>query len=427
MKRISVVTLGCKVNQYDTAVLLNELPKSKYRRNVDFNDPADIYLIDTCTVTHKADSEARNYIYRAKRSNPDAVVVVTGCYAQVSHEELNKVDGVDYIIGNSHKASSLLKIIKDAVPQSTPKIYVSDIFKEKNKKFDTPDIDYFPNRTRAFLKVQDGCNYACTFCIIPRARGRSRSLSVEDIKDRIRNLRSNGYKEVVLTGIHLASYGRDIGTSLLSLLDELSREAIIERIRLSSLDPADMNEDVIDLCAESRIICPSFHISLQSGDESILKRMKRRYKPQDFINCTDYIRDKIPDASIGTDVMVGFPGESEQCFQSTYDLVSGSELTYFHVFPYSIRKKTAAASMQGQIEPEIKKARSKVLRDLGLRKKIGFYRSFIGKELKTLVESRSRGTTDNYINVKLPYGKYDTGREVNIKVMGITGEQVVGS
>lgn len=427
MKKISVVTLGCKVNQYDTAVLLNQLPKSKYQRNGDFNDPADIYLIDTCTVTHKADSEARNYIYRAKRSNPNAVVVVTGCYAQVSHEELDKVEGVDYIIGNSHKVSSLLEIIKDAVPQNTPKIYVSDIFKEKNKKFDTPDINYFPNRTRAFLKVQDGCNYACTFCIIPRARGRSRSLSIEDIKTRVRNLRSHGYKEVVLTGIHLASYGRDIGTSLLRLMDELSKEVIIERIRLSSLDPADMNEDVIDLCAESRIICPSFHISLQSGDESILKKMKRRYKPQDFIKCTDYIRDKIPNASIGTDLMVGFPGENEQCFQSTYNLVNESELTYFHVFPYSIRKETAAASIQEQIEPEIKKARSKILRDLGLKKKIRFYRSFIGKRLKTLVESRSRGTTDNYINVKLPYGKYNMGKEINIKVMGIVGEQVVGS
>lgn len=426
MKRISVVTLGCKVNQYDTAVLLNQLPKNKYQRNGDFNDPADIYLIDTCTVTHKADSEARNYIYRAKRSNPNAVVVVTGCYAQVSHEELYKVEGVDYIIGNSHKASSLLEIIRDAVPQNTPKIYVSNIFKEKNKKFDTPDINYFPNRTRAFLKVQDGCNYACTFCIIPKARGRSRSLSIEDIKTRVRNLRSHGYKEVVLTGIHLASYGRDIGTSLLRLLDELSKEVVIERIRLSSLDPADMNEDIIDLCAESKIICPSFHISLQSGDESVLKKMKRRYKPQDFINCTDYIRDKIPNASIGTDLMVGFPGENEQCFQSTYNLVNESELTYFHVFPYSIRKETTAASMQEQIEPEIKKSRSKILRDLGLKKKIRFYRSFIGKNLKTLVESRSRGTTDNYINVKLPYGKYNMGKEINIKVMGIVGEQVVG-
>lgn len=426
MKRISVVTLGCKVNQYDTAVLLNQLPKSEYLKNSDFNDPADIYVIDTCTVTHKADSEARNYIYRAKRSNPGAVVVVTGCYAQVSHEELHKVEGVDYIIGNSHKASSLLEVIKDAVPQSIPQIYVSDIFKEKKRKFDTPDINYFPDRTRAFLKVQDGCNYACTFCIIPRARGRSRSLSVEEVKTRIKNLRSHGYKEVVLTGIHLASYGRDIGTDLLKLLDELSRESIIGRIRLSSLDPADISEDIIDLCAESTVVCPSFHISLQSGDENILKKMRRRYRPKDFINCTNYIREKIPSASIGTDVMVGFPGENEQCFSNTYDLVSGSELTYFHVFPYSVRKQTAAAVMQDQIKPEVKKERSKILRELGSRKKIGFYKSFVGKELSTLVESRSKGTTDNYINVRLPHGKYSIGEEITIKVRDVVGEQVVG-
>ena len=427
MKRISVVTLGCKVNQYDTAVLLNQLPKSKYKKNKNFNDTADIYVIDTCTVTHKADSEARNYIHRAKRSNPESVVVVTGCYAQVSHDELNCVEGVDYIIGNSHKSSALLKVIREAVPQRTPQIYVSDIFKEKKRKFDTPDINYFPDRTRAFLKVQDGCNYACSFCIIPRARGRSRSLAVDEIKTRIKNLKSHGYKEVVLTGIHLASYGRDIGTDFLNLLTELDREKIIGRIRLSSLDPADMNEDIISFCADSEIICPSYHIALQSGDEYILKRMRRRYIPSDFINCTDYIRQKIPTASIGTDVMVGFPGESEQFFKNTYDLVNESELTYFHVFPYSVRKNTAAAVMQEQVEPGIKKERSRMLRELGSKKKINFYKSFIGKELNTLVESKSRGTTDNYINVKFLSEEYSIGDEVKVKINSIVGEQAVAN
>ena len=425
MKRISVVTLGCKVNQYDTAVLLNQLPKSKYIKNKKYNDRADIYIIDTCTVTHKADSEARNYIYRAKRSNPEAVVVVTGCYAQVSHDELNQVEGVDYIIGNSHKSSSLLKVIREAKTQVKPKIYISDIFKEKKRKFDTPDINYFPDRTRAFLKVQDGCNYACTFCIIPRARGRSRSLDIDSIKSRIKNLKSHGYKEVVLTGIHLASYGRDIGTDFLNLLKELDKEKIINRIRLSSLDPADMNEDIINFCADSEIICPSFHIALQSGDEFILKKMRRRYKPKDFIHCTDYIRKRIPVASIGTDVMVGFPTESESLFNNTYNLVNESELTYFHVFPYSVRKNTAAAVMDGQIDPTAKKERSRKLRELGSRKKIKFYKNFIGKELNTLVESKSRGTTDNYINVKIMSDKYNIGDEVMVKIKNIVGEQAI--
>jgi len=425
MKRISVVTLGCKVNQYDTAVLLNQLPKSKYKKNTNFNDTADIYVIDTCTVTHKADSEARNYIYRAKRSNPSAVVVVTGCYAQVSPDELKELEGVDYIIGNSHKSSSLLKVIREAVPQGKPQLYISDIFKEKKKKFDTPDINYFPDRTRAFLKVQDGCNYACTFCIIPRARGRSRSLCVDDIKSRIKTLHSSGYKEIVLTGIHLASYGRDIGTDFLSLLKELDKEKIVKRIRLSSLDPADMNEEIIDTCAESEIICPSFHIALQSGDENILKRMRRRYKPKDFTYCTDYIRKKIPEASIGTDVMVGFPTENAQNFKNTYNLVNESELTYFHVFPYSVRKNTAASFMDEQVQPRTKKERSRILRELGAKKKKMFYKNFIGKELNTLVETKSRGTTDNYINVKLMPDKYNIGDEVMVRIHNVIGEQAV--
>lgn len=422
MKRISVVTLGCKVNQYDTAVLLNQLPKSKYTKNKNFDEEADIYVIDTCTVTHKADSEARNYIYRAKRRNPEALVVVTGCYAQVSSEELSQLGEVDYIVGNSHKSLSLLKVIREGKKQETPTVMISDIFKEKKKKFDTPHIDYFPDRTRAFLKVQDGCNYACTFCIIPRARGRSRSLDIEDIKSRVFNLRDNGYKEVVLTGIHLASYGKDIGTDLYKLLNELDKDKVINRIRLSSLDPADLNNDLIDLCADSEIICPSFHIALQSGDKDILKLMRRRYHPDDFLKCTDYIRKNIPDASIGTDVMVGFPNENEENFINTYNLLKKSELTYFHVFPYSKRKYTPAQSMKDQVDPASKKERSKILRELSTEKKIKFYAEFIGRNLDTMIENNSRGTTGNYINVKLEPGIYQTGDIVNLTIKKVEGE-----
>jgi len=424
-KKISVVTLGCKVNQYDTAVLLNQLPKSKYIKNRNFDDMADVYVIDTCTVTHKADSEARNYIYRAKRKNPNAIVVVTGCYAQTSSEELSKLSEVDYIVGNSHKSTSLLKVIREGKKQNKPTILISDIFKEKKRKFDTSHIDYFPDRTRAFLKVQDGCNYACTFCIIPRARGRSRSLDIEEIKSRILNLSENGYKEIVLTGIHLASYGRDIGTNLYKLLYHLDKENIIKRIRLSSLDPADINTDLIDLCAGSEIICPSFHIALQSGDEYILKLMRRRYKPEDFLNCTDYIRKKLPDASIGTDIMVGFPHESIQNFTNSYNLLKKSELTYFHVFPYSKRKLTAADSMDNQIDPNIKKERSKSLRQLGLIKKTKFYSTFIGRELNTLIESKLRGTTDNYLHVKLEHDKYNIGDEIKLSIKRLDGEYAI--
>jgi threonylcarbamoyladenosine tRNA methylthiotransferase MtaB len=236
-KRISVVTLGCKVNQYDTAAILNMLPESRYER-VPFDEPADLYLIDTCTVTRKADAEARNYINRAKRSNPKGVVVVTGCYAQVSSDELRDLESIDYVVGNSHKFKSLLQILKEGQSQVKTKVLVTDIFKEKNRRFESPRIDHFPTRTRAFLKVQDGCNYRCSFCIIPLARGRSRSLRTDEVLRRMEALFNAGYREVVLTGIHLASYGRDIGTSLLKLLIELENSRLTNWVRLSSLDPA---------------------------------------------------------------------------------------------------------------------------------------------------------------------------------------------
>lgn len=425
MKRISFVTLGCKVNQYDTAAILNQLPKSKYQKNSNFTDKADIYAIDTCTVTHKADSEARNYIYKAKRSNPNGVVVVTGCYAQVSSDNLSKLGEVDYIVGNSHKFTSLIEILRNGVIQKTPKVYISDIFKEKKKAFSTPDIQFFPDRTRAFLKVQDGCNYACSFCIIPRARGRSRSLDIDEVLNRLKILADSGYKEVVLTGIHLASYGRDIGSSLLKLLEITDKAKIVNRLRLSSLDPADINRDIIEFCANSQTICPSFHIALQSGDKEILKKMRRRYKPEDFMKWTDLIREKMPDSSIGTDVMVGFPGETDEQFKNTYNLSRDSELTYFHVFSYSLRKNTTAYSMQDQIDPKIKKDRSARLRKLGSNKKNSFYHRFIGKELTALVENRNRATTDNYINVQLEGSNFKAGDELNIKIEKVFNEKAI--
>lgn len=426
MKRISVVTLGCKVNQYDTASLLNHLPSAKFTKNKSFDDKADVYLIDTCTVTHKADSEARNYIYRAKRSNPKGVVVVTGCYAQVSSEELSELAQVDYIVGNSHKYQ-LLELINKGSVQDETKVYISDIFKEKKRKFDTEDIRFFPDRSRAFLKVQDGCNYSCTFCIIPKARGRSRSLETGEILSRLQALSDNGYKEVVLTGIHLASYGRDIHSSLLKLLQEIEESKIMKRVRLSSLDPADMSEALIKFCAEAECICPSFHIALQSGDSEVLRRMRRRYKPQDFLNCTESIRDLMPDASIGTDIMVGFPGETKLEFQNSYEVLNNSSLTYFHVFPYSIRKYTAAANMKDQIDPKVKKERSKILRNLSKEKKEAFYKTFIGKTLSAIVENGSRCTTHNYISAKLSNGNFNPGDEVAIKIKKVESELAYAS
>jgi threonylcarbamoyladenosine tRNA methylthiotransferase MtaB len=425
MKSISIVTLGCKVNQYDTAVILNQLPKSKYQR-VPFSDKADVYVIDTCTVTHKADAEARNYINRAKRANPNGVVVVTGCYAQVSPEELKEVHGVDYVIGNSHKFSSLLKIIREGKRQEEPKVFISDIFKEKKKGFESPDIEIFPGRTRAFLKVQDGCNYACTFCIIPRARGRSRSLEIAEILNRMEKLAKSGHKEIVLTGVHIASYGREIGTNFFELLREIEKEKIVNRVRLTSLDPADTELDLIDFIADSQTICPQFHIALQSGDQDVLKRMRRRYGPEKFLNLTEKIRERMPDAAIGSDIMVGFPGETEEEFLNTYEIARESALTYFHVFPYSKRKMTPAAVMPEQIHPSEIKERSKRLRELGSKKKTAFFKQFIGRTFPVLIERGSKGTTPNYIPVRFDTDAFNIGDEVVVRINDVVNEEAIG-
>ncbi len=422
MRKISVVTLGCKVNQYDTAALLNHLPSSEFVKSEKFDEPADVYIIDTCTVTHKADSEARNYVYRAKRANPRGVVIVTGCYAQVSPENLSAMEEVDYVIGNSHKFSSLLGIIRRGEVQGEPKVLVSDIFREKKRKFDTPDIRFFPDRTRAFLKVQDGCNYACTFCVIPRARGRSRSLEADEVVSRLKTLARAGYREVVLTGVHLASYGRDIGSDLVGLLEKIEKSGTVRRIRLSSLDPADTRKELISFVSNSEIVCPSFHVALQSGDKDILRKMRRRYSPEQFLECTDTIRSALPEASIGTDIMVGFPGETHEQFENSRDVAAASELTYFHVFPYSIRKMTPAANMKDQVNPQVKKERAAELRALGKTKKENFYRKFIGKTLNAIVESKSNCTTENYINVKLIAGSISAGTEVKVEIKNVRNE-----
>jgi threonylcarbamoyladenosine tRNA methylthiotransferase MtaB len=425
MKKISVVTLGCKVNQYDTAAILNRLPESRYKR-VPFSKGADVYVIDTCTVTHKADSEARKYIYRAKRTNPEGVVVVTGCYSQVSSDELRNVKGVDYIVGNSHKFSSLLEIIRHGKKQAEPYVFVSDFLKEKHMQFESPDIRYFPDRTRAFLKIQDGCNYRCSFCVIPFARGRSRSLGVADVVERMKRLADKGYKEIVLTGIHLASYGRDMESNLLDLLEEIERSKVLKWVRLSSLDPSDISRELIEFVASSETICPSFHVALQSGDREELRRMRRRYSPDKFKYVTDLIRNKLPDASIGTDVMVGFPGETDCEFGNTFDLLRDSPLTYFHVFPYSERKGTAAYNMSNKVPVEVKKIRSKTLRDLGTTKKQKFYRGFIGKRMPVIVEKGARGTSRNYMSVVIPNMNLTIGQEVEVGIKDVNGEHAIG-
>lgn len=426
-KTVSVVTLGCKANQYDTAAMLSRLPGSGYEINKRFSDRADVYIIDTCTVTGKADSEARNYARRAKKSNPSGVVVMTGCYAQVSPEEISSLKCVDYVVGNSHKFPALAEIVRKGNPQTAARIFVSDLFADKKRKFESPGISAFPERTRAFLKIQDGCNYACSFCIIPRARGRSRSLPPDEVVRRLEVLYQNGYREAVLTGIHLAGYGTDIGSSLVSVLAQIEdspRPA--PKIRLSSLDPADTGEELIKFCGAAESVCESFHISLQSGDAGILKKMRRRYGPGEFADCVNSIRQTMPDASIGTDIMVGFPGETDDRFRNTVKIARDSALTYFHVFPYSPRKYTSASIMKDPVPDEVKKARSLEMRELGAKKKHEFYRSFIGRTLPAISETRSICMTDNYIPVAVSDPNLKPGVNLKVRINSVSGEKAKG-
>ncbi|MGI9559039.1 MAG: tRNA (N(6)-L-threonylcarbamoyladenosine(37)-C(2))-methylthiotransferase MtaB [Thermodesulfobacteriota bacterium] len=426
-RRVSVVTLGCKANQYDTAAILGRLPRSRYEINRNFSDKADVYIIDTCTVTGKADAEARNYARRAKKSNPQGVVVLTGCYAQVSSEEVASMKCVDYVVGNSHKFPSLSEIVRKGTPRKTARVFVSDLFADKKRKFESPAIERFPERTRAFLKVQDGCNYACTFCIIPRARGRSRSLEPAEVVRRLAVLKQGGYGEAVLTGIHLASYGRDIGSSLVSLLREIENHTEpLPKIRLSSLDPADMTEELILFCSRAESVRPSFHVSLQSGDAEVLKKMRRRYSPDEFTACAAMIRDLMPDASIGTDIMVGFPGETDGQFQNSFRLARDSALTYFHVFPYSPRKNTAANVMKNPVPDDVKKRRAREMRELGALKKRKFYESFIGRTVPAISETRSVCMTENYIPVAVDEPELPAGLDVNVTISAVRGEKASG-
>jgi len=423
LKRVSFVTLGCKVNQYDTNAIRNAVEGEGYVV-VPFPEEADVYVINTCTVTHRADSEARRLVGRAVRANPRAVVIVTGCYAQTSAAEVGELPGVDYVIGNADRAR-VVDVIRNGVKRAEPEVAVSDVFAER--RFQSPPVERFPDRTRAFLKVQDGCNYRCTFCIIPFARGRSRSLPAEEVVRRIHTLRRSGYREVVLTGVHLSSYGRDIGTDLYGLLAAVERARPGVSVRLSSLDPADMDPRVLELVARSEVFRPSLHIALQSGDGTVLRRMRRRYGPDQFLRSTDLARRLLPEASIGTDVIVGFPGEGEKEFENTYSLLERSAVTYFHVFPFSKRRGTPAATMDGQVEGHVIKERCRVLRELGARKKREFYGRFVGRTVPVLVERRGRGTAANYMPVVLEGGATPSpGEEVGVLITRVGDEAAVG-
>ena len=408
--RFSIKTLGCKVNQYESESIASELTHSGFAVSSPEKD-VDLYIVNTCTVTGKASMQSRQAIRQAIRQNPEALMVVTGCYAQTQPDEIQKIDGVHVIVAQSDK-HRLADIIKERLspsrfpPHKRPHRIWHAI--DKHQTFFPLISSLEGRRTRPYLKIQDGCNAFCTYCIVPYTRGRSRSMPVADVLKQLGRIADAGFYETVLTGIHIGNYGADLSpeTTLYELLRKIVTATAIPRIRLSSIEPKELSADIIGLAAESDRFCRHFHIPLQSGDDEILKRMHRPYTQDFFKELLNGVYRRIPDCGIGVDVLAGFPGETDQAFENTYRLVEALPVTYLHVFPFSPRKGTPADRFPDPIPPPVIKHRCKELRGLGIKKKKAFYESLIGKTLEVLIEEHQsektglfKGITSNYVPV----------------------------
>ncbi|WP_461829163.1 tRNA (N(6)-L-threonylcarbamoyladenosine(37)-C(2))-methylthiotransferase MtaB [Aquifex sp.] len=409
--KVAFETLGCRMNQFDTDLMRNQFIRKGYEV-VEFEDVADIYIINTCTVTVGGDRSSRQAIYRAKRQNPNAVVVATGCYAQVKPEELARLKEVDLVVGNTHK-SEILKIVEEFLERKDKRVVVGEIFREKElKNFDL--VLYFEG-VRPFVKVQEGCNKFCTFCVIPYARGKVRSVEKEKVIQQVKLLAERGFKEVVLTGTQLSQYGWDKGYSLYDLLKELIKIQGIELVRLSSMHIKEMDENLLKLITEEEKIAPHFHLSLQSGSDRILELMDRGYTAEEYAEVVSYIVEKRELTSIGTDVIAGFPTETEEDFQETYEFLKSLPIAYMHVFPYSDRPFTKASKLKPKVPERVKKERVKLLKELDDKKRKEFYEKNRGKELRAIVVEENRLLTENYLDIRRE-GYKSLGELVKIKI-----------
>lgn len=429
--RIAITTLGCKINQYDSAVIQARLAREEHSF-APFQERADLYIINTCTVTDRADWEARQLVRRAKRVNPEARVLVTGCYAQVNPQGLAQVPGVDFVVG-LNRLEDLVRFVNGPAALDGEKISVGDVRREREVK--VLGARGLPDHTRAFLKIQEGCDFSCTYCIIPTARGLSRSVPPGQVMDQVRSLAGEGFLEIVLTGIHLGGYGRDLSpkTDLTALLQNIVERRLVSRLRLSSLDPREVPDRLLRLMAESEAICPHLHVCAQAGEDGILKTMRRNYDTAYYRDLMDKARELLPDAALGSDIIVGFPGEGEEDFRRSLEFFAALPLTYFHVFPYSVRNGTPAAALPQQVPPGVKKERAAKMRELGARKRRDFYHRFVGRTVRVLVEQVVEGAVEackgysrNYLPVSIRGRREHINREVEVVVEGIEGGSLVG-
>lgn len=415
-KTVAFYTLGCKVNQYETNAMEQQFIKNGYKV-VDHHDFADIYVVNTCTVTNIAERKSRQMLRRVKDINKDAILVVCGCYAQVAKEELEKIPEIDIILGINEK-NNIVKIVEDYIEKKKNKEEIVSDVSNQNEFLDFGDVTY-TEKNRAVVKVQDGCNMFCTYCIIPYARGRIRSRKIESVVSEISKIAKLGIKEVVITGIHVASYGKDFeeNIGLIDLLEAINKIDGIERIRLSSIEPNIIDEEFVKRLSKLEKICPHFHLSLQSGCDEILKRMNRKYTTKKYKEAVDLLRSYFPDVNFTTDVIVGFPGETEEEFNTTYKFLEEIKFYRMHVFKYSKRRGTVAEKMPNQIDGNIKEERSNKLIELSNKNENEYNESYIGKEVNVLFEEYEngyfRGYTTNYMMVNVPGKKEDEEKLVD--------------
>jgi len=399
-------TLGCKLNFAETSTIARQLTDAGYGK-VNFDEKADVYVINTCSVTENADRECKLHVKRAMKANPEGLVVIVGCYAQLKPEEISRITGVDLVLGAKEKFN-ILSYLDDLEKSGSEGVVHSCEIEETDFFIGSYSIG---DRTRAFLKVQDGCDYKCTYCTIPLARGISRSDTIENVLKNATEIAARDIKEIVLTGVNIGDYGKgEFGNkrhehTFLDLISELDQVEGIERIRISSIEPNLLKDESIELVSRSKSFVPHFHIPLQSGSDELLKKMKRRYLTKLYRDRVYKIREVMPDAAIGVDVIVGFPGETEELFMETYNFLNELPITYLHVFTYSERENTEAAGMEGAIPVPERKRRNKMLRILSEKKKMAFYQTQLGKTLPVLWEHENKdgkmfGFTENYVRVQ---------------------------
>ncbi len=422
--KVGIYTLGCKVNTYESEYIINELKKANFEIN-EFDDVNDVYIINTCTVTNSSDSKSRKMIRHARKLNPEACIVALGCFIEYNKDNIEKImPEIDIIVGNKDK-SIVVDLIKDYMMTHNK---INDLQDDFDSCFEDMFIDNYNKRTRAFVKIQDGCENFCSYCVIPRVRGKCRSKKIDTTLKEIETLVNNGYKEIILTGIHTGNYGVDIGTNFASLLREIVKIKNLSRLRISSIEATELTDEVLEIIKDNDIIVNHFHIPLQSGSDKVLKIMNRKYNLKQYKEIIDKLRSIKKDVSITTDLIVGHPGENDEEFKNTIKTINEINFSKIHVFPYSVRENTPSSKL-AQVPEYVKKEHADELLRLSKKLEVNYMRKFINKKLDVLIETSkdgySYGHTTNYLSVKV-LGTLDSSSIVKVKLINIEYPYIFG-